>query len=90
MPLVFLPASVKEKGAHRIMTVSEQVGLDDDFLPDDSLDGEAAAIDFGRNPFDNHPAAAVAVCFHAVFFSSNELDRFFLAEGHGQILFNAL
>jgi hypothetical protein len=72
------------------VAVAENVGLHDNFLTDDPLDGEAAAFYFRRYTLDNHTSPSIAVGPHAFFFGSTDLNRLFLAEGHRAILFAEL
>ena len=45
--------AIQELGDHGIVAVGEDVSLDDDVVPDGALDRIAAAIDLGKDAFDD-------------------------------------
>jgi hypothetical protein len=47
---------VAEGHGHDVVSIGEGIGLDDDDVADDALDGEAAAIDLGADVLDDRPA----------------------------------
>jgi hypothetical protein len=52
-PFAHADLAVYELGNDRVVAIGEDVRLDDDVLPDGTLDRIAAAIDLGTDAFDD-------------------------------------
>ena len=58
-----------------VMTVADDVGLHRDDIPDDSLDGETAAVDLGPDAVDGDPSPVLAGGFQGAWSPRRQQDR---------------
>ena len=59
LPCALVVAAIQQPTGQRVVTIGKAVGLDVHRLAGDTLDRKPAAVDGGRDVFDNDPDAAI-------------------------------